>query len=68
MRSSASRHLIPAMVVAVVLAVIGTAVAAVVTPGRSQAASLVGKPCPMVGIAKGDGPHLRNLMYNSLQN
>jgi len=56
------------MVVAVVLAVIGTAVAAVVTPGRSQAASLVGKPCPMVGIAKGDGPHLRNLMYNALQN
>ena len=56
MRSSASRHVIPAMVVAVVLAVIGTAVAAVVTPGRAQAASLVGKPCPKVGITKGDGP------------
>jgi len=54
--SFASRHLVPSLVVAAVLALIGTAGAIAIGPEPAQAATLVGKPCPKLGMTMGDGP------------
>ena len=56
MSSFASRHLVPSLVVAAVLALIGTAGAIAIGPEPAQAATLVGKPCPKLGMTMGDGP------------